>query len=112
METDYPELPKKTSVEFPGINAPIPENADERRWTVGHSSLDLSRNQSNCRFNRSLEPSSRYYQEQRFPRDFRDDGPPGVDPVTNPSLSSYPPRYGGYDSSYPSYSQRENNSIP
>lgn len=111
LDTDNPELPRKMSVEFPGINAPVPENADEKRWIAGHSSVDLSRNRSNRRFNHLSEPSGRYYQEQRWPRDIRDDGPPGVDPVTNPAVSSYPPRYGGYDSTHTSYSPRGNDSI-
>ncbi|KAF2313749.1 hypothetical protein GH714_013138 [Hevea brasiliensis] len=34
IETDCPDPPKKMAVEFPGINAPIPENADERLWAL------------------------------------------------------------------------------
>ncbi|CAN0916298.1 Zinc finger CCHC domain-containing protein 8 [Linum grandiflorum] len=87
---------KKKTVEFPGINAPIPENADEWLWGQASSSSDTYRNRS------QREHSSRFYQsEQRRTRSFMDDGPPGVDPVISPSMSSYPPRYGshgGYDS--------------
>ncbi|CAH9090996.1 unnamed protein product [Cuscuta europaea] len=32
------EPPKKMSVRFPGINAPIPDNVDKRHWGVGPSS--------------------------------------------------------------------------
>lgn len=112
LDTDYPELPKKKSVEFPGINGPIPGNADEKHWTAMQQSHDMSRERSNRRFNHSSETSGKYYQEQRWARDLRDDGPPGVDPTTNPSLSSYPPRYSAYDSANSSYSPRGSNSRP
>ena len=56
LETECPELPKKMSVEFPGINAPIPENADERRWAARLSSSNSSRNQSNRKSNYPTEP--------------------------------------------------------
>ncbi|KAG5541948.1 hypothetical protein RHGRI_021692 [Rhododendron griersonianum] len=95
-----PDPPKKKSVGFPGINAPIPENADEKRWASGSSSTNSSRNRSHHRNNRSSDTMSRgQYHDQRWDRDFRDEGPPGVDPVFS---SSYPQRYGGYDS--PQYS--------
>ncbi|KAI3918845.1 hypothetical protein MKW98_017293 [Papaver atlanticum] len=82
-ETDEPEQPeqkKKMSVEFPGINAPIPENADERRWAAlqAVSSFDPYRNAIN-RFNPSPSHSSEanyrgHFSDQRRPRDYRDDG--------------------------------------
>ncbi|XP_057993447.1 uncharacterized protein LOC110671573 isoform X2 [Hevea brasiliensis] len=101
IETDCPDPPKKMAVEFPGINAPIPENADERLWAAGPSSYDPFRNRSLRRSNHSSEPISRWRRhEQRGSRDSLDEGPPGVDPVFSPSMSSYPPRYGNYDSSY------------
>lgn len=41
---EIPDEPRrKKSVEFPGINAPIPENADERLWTTGSLRSDSSR---------------------------------------------------------------------
>ncbi|CAH9110986.1 unnamed protein product [Cuscuta epithymum] len=40
------EPPKKMSVRFPGINAPIPENVDKRHWGVGPSSSIASRARS------------------------------------------------------------------
>ncbi|XP_038697270.1 zinc finger CCHC domain-containing protein 8-like [Tripterygium wilfordii] len=101
MENDYSEKQRKMTVEFPGINAPIPENADEKRWEAGPSTnSDLFRKRSHRTINSSSEPVSRgHYYEQRWSRDFRDDGPPGCDPVLSPS-ASYPPRYSNYDSIY------------
>lgn len=105
LETQYPELQRKMSVEFPGINAPIPENADESRWTAGALSSDPYRNRSHRHHNYSLDPSSRgHYREQRWSHEFRDDGPPGCDPGVMHS-SSYPPRHGGFDSTYNSQSR-------
>ncbi|KAH9675888.1 CCHC-type domain-containing protein [Citrus sinensis] len=93
IETGRPASKRKMTAEFPGINAPIPENADERLWAARPSSSDSSRDRSHHRLNHHSESISRgRYHEQRWSRDYRDDGPPGVDPV-----SSYPPRYGGYD---------------
>lgn len=83
IETGHPSSKRKMTIGFPGINAPIPENADERLWAARPSSSDSSRDRSHHR--------GRYH-EQRWSGDYRDDGPPGVDQV-----SSYPPRYGGYD---------------
>ncbi|KAK2998616.1 hypothetical protein RJ639_024617, partial [Escallonia herrerae] len=107
IERRWTEPPRKRSVEFPGINGPIPENADERRWA------DPSRNQSHRRYNHSSESLRKeHYHEERWSRDYRDDGPPGCDPGTSPSMSTYSPRYGSHDSSYISYSPRENIPIP
>lgn len=91
LEKVDPDLPRKMSAEFPGINAPIPENADERRWTTaGPSSSDLAKNQSHCRSNFSLEPISRdMYHRQRWSRDIRNEGPQGIDPGFSPTLSGY-----------------------
>ncbi|XP_021888017.1 zinc finger CCHC domain-containing protein 8-like isoform X2 [Carica papaya] len=110
VEREHPELERKMTVEFPGINAPIPENADERLWAPGPSGSDPSRNRSHHRLNSSSEASSReHHHERRWSGDYRDEGPPGVDPIHSPSRSSYPPRYhGGYDSGYSSYSPRDN----
>ncbi|KAK4745092.1 hypothetical protein SAY87_011404 [Trapa incisa] len=36
------EPSRRKTVEFPGINAPIPENSDERLWTPGNSQSDYS----------------------------------------------------------------------
>ncbi|KAJ6369739.1 hypothetical protein OIU76_028061 [Salix suchowensis] len=108
METDHPEPPRKMSIEFPGINAPIPANADQRLWEVGPSSSDPFRHRSRHRSNHSSEATGRWHHhEQRQYRDFINDGPPGVDSVFSPSMSSYPPRYGHHDSSYSSDSPRD-----
>ncbi|KAL6995246.1 hypothetical protein U1Q18_005381 [Sarracenia purpurea var. burkii] len=110
FETGNPEPPKKMSVEFPGINGPIPENADERLWTNGPSSSDSHRNRSLRRFNHSSEQhiSSRgqqYHHEQRWSRD---EGPPGCEPF-NATLPGYSPRYSFHESSYGSQSARGGN---
>ncbi|KAB5516568.1 hypothetical protein DKX38_027216 [Salix brachista] len=108
METDHPEPSRKMSIEFPGINAPIPANADQRLWEVGPSSSDPFRHRSRHRSNHSSEATGRWHHhEQRQYRDFINDGPPGVDSVFSPSMSSYPPRYGHHDSSYSSDSPRD-----
>lgn len=111
VETEYAEPPKKMTVEFPGVNAPIPENADERLWGAGPSSSEHFRNRLHARSNHYSEPVSRgHHREQRRFRDFTDDGPPGCEPGYSPSISSYSPRYVGYDSSYDSHASRS--SIP
>ncbi|XP_065854598.1 uncharacterized protein [Euphorbia lathyris] len=105
IETEYPELPKKMTVEFPGINAPIPENADERAWAAGPSSFDPYRKRSHNRADQSSESMNRrHHHEQRASRDSIDEGPPGVNSVFSPPASSYPPRYGNYDST-PSFAR-------
>ncbi|KAL5725975.1 hypothetical protein ACHQM5_009051 [Ranunculus cassubicifolius] len=68
---------KKMAVEYPGINAPVPENADGRRWAT----LPEARHHS----------GSQYHTDHRRSQDYRDDGPPGVDNS---------PRYGGYNDPY------------
>ncbi|CAL5186126.1 unnamed protein product [Lathyrus oleraceus] len=85
---------QKMSVEFPGINAPIPEKADERLWAsralVPSISSDISRNWSQ---QRSASFGSRgHHREQRI-GDLRDDGPPG-DPGLSSSQFSFQPRFG------------------
>lgn len=132
-EDGLPELPKKTSVpkkmsvEFPGVNAPIPESADESRWAAGPSDLYSSRRRSYGRHNRSdiinrgypqeqrgsdtisqrgSDSSSRgYSQEQRWHLDtgYDEPPPPGCEPETPPS-SRHSSRYGGYSSNYASNS--------
>ncbi|KAJ4960679.1 hypothetical protein NE237_020589 [Protea cynaroides] len=82
-----PKTKLKRTVEFPGINAPIPENADERRWAgpPGGSSHDFSRNRLHQRSNRSSHVFRQgQYHDQGWSRDHRDDGPPGCD---SPSIS-------------------------
>ncbi|CAK9326347.1 unnamed protein product [Citrullus colocynthis] len=107
-EAEYRKPRKKMSVEFPGINAPIPENADERLWAAEPSSSGLPRNRSNQRLNHYTEYEGRGndYHQQRWSRDYRDDRPPGVDSVKSPPM--FTPRYGGHDFSYDSQTSRGN----
>ncbi|KAJ6396235.1 hypothetical protein OIU77_021297 [Salix suchowensis] len=51
METELPEPKRKMSVEFPGVNAAIPDNADQRLWEVGPASSDPCRHRSHHRLN-------------------------------------------------------------
>ncbi|KAK2366186.1 Proline-rich spliceosome-associated (PSP) family protein / zinc knuckle (CCHC-type) family protein [Trifolium repens] len=85
---------RKMSVEFPGINAPIPDKADERLWVprpvVPLISTDISRNWSQQRS--SSFGSRGHHREQRI-GDLRDDGPPG-DPGHSSSQYSFQPRFG------------------
>ncbi|XP_057490219.1 uncharacterized protein LOC130776144 isoform X2 [Actinidia eriantha] len=111
LDTNYPEPPeppKKMSVEFPGINAPIPENADERRWTTWPSSSDSSRSRPHKKFNKSELKTKVQYHEQRWSSDFRDEWPSG----SARNLSSYSQRNDSYDASYRSQSARGNISGP
>ncbi|PSS31522.1 Zinc finger CCHC domain-containing protein [Actinidia chinensis var. chinensis] len=108
LDTNYPEPPKKMSVEFPGINAPIPENADERRWTTWPSSSDSSRSRSHKKFNKSELKTRVQFHEQRWSSDFRDEWPSG----SARNVSSYSQRNDFYDASYHSQSARGNISGP
>ncbi|KAK2663075.1 hypothetical protein Ddye_001649 [Dipteronia dyeriana] len=94
IETNPPSEPqRKMTVEFPGINSPIPENADDRLWAAGPLNSNPFRDRSHHRSNNYSESISRgLNREQRWSRDYRDDGPLGCDPVLSPSTSSYPPR--------------------
>lgn len=68
FKVDISEPQKKMSICFPGINAPIPENADESCWAAPQSTPSSSNNQSNNRSNCSPELTPRghsYY--QRWP---------------------------------------------
>ncbi|XP_055828913.1 uncharacterized protein LOC129896940 isoform X2 [Solanum dulcamara] len=113
LDKSFPNPPRKMSVDFPGVNAPIPEHADERRWEPAPSSSRYSRSHSHNRYNHAQDYVNRghYHHEQRRSRDFEDDGPPGVDPGTSPS-STYSYRYGTYDSRYSSHSPRDSASMP
>ncbi|CAJ1964641.1 unnamed protein product, partial [Sphenostylis stenocarpa] len=101
-ESDSSKPKRRMTVKFPGINAPIPENADERLWGsgVGPSSSDISRTLSlpQNRSNFSSDYGSRgHHREDRLGGDLRDDGPPG-DPGHSSSKFSFHPRFGGHDS--------------
>ena len=101
-ESDSPKPKRRMTVKFPGINAPIPDNADERLWSSGvePSSSDISRNSSfpPHRSNYSSDYGSRgHHRESRLGGDFMDDGPPG-DPGHSSSMFSFHPRFVGHDS--------------
>lgn len=88
-----PEPQMKKTVEFPGINAPFPENADEWLWEAGPSHRNNSR-------------SGRWQQRTNRGNDYRDDAL-GVE------SSSYPPRYGSrYDYGYGSKDYRSRSRSP
>lgn len=114
LEVSCSGASKKMSVEFPGVNAPIPENADEERWIATSSDSLFSRNHSSSRYNRPADPISRsHYHDQRWTRDFEDDEPlpPGCEPdISFPS--SHSRRYGGFESGYTYHSPRDNPMIP
>ncbi|KAM7267828.1 hypothetical protein ACFE04_009994 [Oxalis oulophora] len=86
IETDKPEPEKKKTVDFPGINVPIPENANEKRWAPQPDSSRI----------RSHERG--HHREHRRSSEFINDGPPGVDPIFSPSSFPPTPRYDSYDS--------------
>lgn len=75
LESSSLQEPKrKMTVGFPGINAPIPENADLRLWQQRGNTEHT------------------YYRDHIRNRDYRGElGPPVVEPS-----SSYPPRYYGF----------------
>ncbi|XP_057738298.1 uncharacterized protein LOC130955466 [Arachis stenosperma] len=101
VEVDYSKPKRKMTIEFPGINAPIPKNADDKLWAAGPapSGSDTSNSsRTHHRSNHSSDYGSRgYFREQRSSGDFRDDGPPG-DPGYGSYTHSFHPRYGGHDS--------------
>ncbi|XP_011099291.1 zinc finger CCHC domain-containing protein 8 [Sesamum indicum] len=127
----YMEPPRKMTVEFPGINAPIPENADERLWAPVSSTVNPSSEHPHHRDNHSSEhlrghyyteqrnnhssenlSRGHYYTEKRWFGEMEDDGPPGCEPGTSPSLSNHFRRHGDYDSSHHSQSPQTSQSIP
>lgn len=113
LDASYAEASRKKTVKFPGLNAPIPENADERLWTPSSASFTPSRYSSHQRYNQPTENSSRGYRsEQRWSRDWDDEGPPGSEPGTSPSLSNHFHRYGDVDSGYHPLSPRDSPSTP
>ncbi|KAF2551807.1 hypothetical protein F2Q68_00036444 [Brassica cretica] len=73
-----PEPQMKMTVEFPGINAPLPENADEWLWDAAAAPSHRSSRSNN----------NRWQQRTGRGHDYRDDDQLGFEP------SSYPPRYG------------------
>ncbi|MFS7947899.1 putative transcription factor interactor and regulator CCHC(Zn) family [Helianthus anomalus] len=71
-EDGKPEPSKKKSVKFPGVNAPIPENADEWRWAARAWKFELPRSRSsNHRYHSSTESTATrpHHHEERWNRD-------------------------------------------
>ncbi|KZV45598.1 hypothetical protein F511_02258 [Dorcoceras hygrometricum] len=103
----------KMSVEFPGINSPIPEKADERLWASCYSNSSRSGDRCLPRHIQSYEylsPGQNH--ERRRSRDTEDDGPPGCEPGMSPSISNRFHRYVDHDSSYESLSSQVSPSMP
>lgn len=102
-EKGEPEPPeRRMTVEFPGINAPIPENADYRRWATpptGYSgSMSSLKSRSHTQSYRSAESHRERYHDQRWSTDRQDDGPPpGLKHGPLSSMASHSPRYSPYD---------------
>ncbi|CAA0828349.1 Unknown protein [Striga hermonthica] len=93
------EPSKKKAVEFPGINAPIPENADKWLWAQNPmNSSNISEHRSQRRHNNPSPYENLNRNERRWSKDYLDDdGPPGCAPWTSPSLSNHLPRYSDYE---------------
>ncbi|XP_073154290.1 uncharacterized protein [Henckelia pumila] len=107
LGTCYTKPFTKMSVEFPGINSPIPEKADERLWAPCYSNSIRFGDRSLPRYIQSYEYLSQgQYHERRRSRDVEDDGPPGCEPGMSPSLSNHFDRYVDHDSSYESLSSQ------
>ncbi|KAL8471922.1 hypothetical protein ACS0TY_029235 [Phlomoides rotata] len=121
LDAGHTKPSRTMTVKFPGINAPIPENADERLWAPPSSTnSNSSRHGSHRRHIHSSENSSRgrpiepqrwssehrwtteqrWSSEQRRTRDFDDDGPPGCEPGSSPSLAHHFSRFGDIESGY------------
>ncbi|XP_022642725.1 uncharacterized protein LOC106775991 isoform X3 [Vigna radiata var. radiata] len=100
VESDSSKPKRRMTVKFPGINAPIPDNADLRLWGSGNepSSSDISRNLlAPHRSNYSSDYGSRgHHRENRLGGDLTDDGPPG-DPGHSSSKFSFHPRFSGHE---------------
>lgn len=108
------EPKKKMTVNFPGINAPIPKNADERRWAAVPLRPESSRHhRSYQRSNHSTGLVERaHYHEHRWSGYVRDDFPPGCEPGYNTSISRYPSASDRFDSTLSSRSPRSSVQLP
>ncbi|CAN6455721.1 unnamed protein product [Victoria cruziana] len=112
LETDnsFSMEGKKMMVDFPGINAPIPENADSRSWAASPKQAhgpDSGRDWSNPRSNHS---ESMQFFDRRITDDYADEAPPG----TSGYYSSHKQSYGVSSPSYAGEPEisRLHNSIP
>ncbi|KAJ8421547.1 hypothetical protein Cgig2_017394 [Carnegiea gigantea] len=87
LEAETVDPPRKMSVKIQGINAPIPQNADERLWAARPSKSECHRNGHTARSNHYSESSSRERYREHSNRDFKDDDPRSLDRACR-----YPPR--------------------
>lgn len=111
IEDERPTKRRKKTIEFPGVNAPIPYEADAKRWARPASPRsNPSRSRSPQRSVLYSERASRGYHHERRQHwdhpDYADDGPPGVDPEFS-LYSSYPPRYGRFMDRSPTLTRSE-----
>lgn len=80
---------KKMTVYFPGINAPIPENADERLWTGSFSGPDKSDSEQTPSSSSSVTRGRRFDQTKAWDYNSSpDEQPPGVERVGNNAFGS------------------------
>ncbi|KAK9714098.1 hypothetical protein RND81_06G071600 [Saponaria officinalis] len=107
LEPELGDVPRKMSVKYPGVNAPIPNNADEKVWAARSSNPDRHGNGDNGRSNRSSESNFRGRFREQNNQDFKDDDPLGFD-----RPSRYASRYNVSDFNSTSRSWREDYSRP
>ncbi|MQL82833.1 hypothetical protein Taro_015303 [Colocasia esculenta] len=96
-EAEPPE--KKMTVEFPGVNAPVPENADLRLWAASPSfpsSSDSFNSRSQHRSTHS-ETQRGNFPDPRHSWDYRENDLPGSDYGLGSSAPSHSPGYSPYD---------------
>lgn len=95
LETDCPKRPKKMSVQFPGINALIPKNADERKWAQ-LPSVNLSTTESfpSPNYLSQLSGISPYNNLSWHTDEL---APPGCEPGLSSGPFSFSPIYASHD---------------
>lgn len=100
---------KKMTVPFPGINAPIPENADERLWNNSFSGPDKSDFEQTPGSSTSVTRGHRFDQTRAWDYNSSpDEQPPGTERLGNNAFGSdYASRsIGGNNTPSPNYSSR------
>ncbi|KAF3782961.1 Zinc finger CCHC domain-containing protein 8 [Nymphaea thermarum] len=112
LETDnsISQEGKKMMIDFPGINAPIPENADSRCWAASPKQTHGPASGRDWSNPRSSHSEGRQFFDRRSTEDYTDDAPPG----TSGHYSSHMQSPGVFSPSYGSESEssRLHNSIP
>lgn len=103
-ERGEPVLEQTKTVEFPGINAPIPENADERRWaSTPASSTEHWRNRyENSPSQHLSDPHRGFSQDQSRHREYG----------SHHALDAGPSPSQGYSQRYSPYSQSPRSRSP